>query len=45
VVKTLADTSPLFVVALAGTVLGEKVGWQHAVGAVLTVAGMVLAMR
>ena len=45
VVKTLADTSPLFVVALAGTVLGEKVGWRQVVGALLTVAGMVLAMR
>jgi drug/metabolite transporter (DMT)-like permease len=45
VVKTLADTSPLFVAALAGTVLGEKVGWRQALGAVLTVVGMVLAMR
>lgn len=45
VVKTLADTSPLFVVALAGAVLGEKVGWWQGVGAVLTVAGMVLAVR
>ena len=45
VVKTLADTSPLFVVALAGTLLGEKVGWSQALGAVLTVAGMVLATR
>jgi len=45
VVKTLADTSPLFVVALAGAVLGEKVRWQQALGAALTVAGMVLAVR
>ena len=45
VVKTLADTSPLFVVALAGAVLGERVGWSQALGAVLTVAGMVLATR
>lgn len=45
VVKTLADTSPLFVVALAGVMLGEKVGWRQAMGAALTVAGMVLAVR
>lgn len=45
VVKTLADTSPLFVVAMAGTILGEIVGWRQALGAALTVAGMVLAIR
>ena len=45
VVKTLADTSPLFVVPLAGAVLGEKVGLRQALGATLTVAGMVLAIK
>lgn len=45
VVKTLADTSPLFVLGLAGVLLGEKVGWRQGLGAALTVAGMVLAVR
>jgi len=45
VIKTLADTSPLFVVALAGAMLGEKVGWSQALGAALTVVGMALAVR
>ena len=45
VVKTLADTSPLFVVALAGAMLGERVGLSQALGAVLTVAGIMLATR
>ncbi|MHB0988944.1 MAG: EamA family transporter [Bellilinea sp.] len=45
VVKTLADTSPLFVLALSGVVLGEKVNRWQALGALLTVAGMALAVR
>lgn len=45
VVKVLADTSPFFVLLLAGLVLKEKVGKWQALGAVLTVAGMVLATR
>ncbi len=44
VVKTLADTSPLFVLALSGAVLGEKVNRWQALGALLTVAGMALAV-
>ena len=44
VVKTLADTSPLFVLALSGAVLGEKVSKWQALGALLTVAGMALAV-
>ncbi len=44
VVKTLADTSPLFVLALSGAVLGEKVRGRQVLGALLTVAGMALAV-
>lgn len=44
VVKVLADTSPLFVLLLAGLVLKEKVGKLQALGAALTVAGMALAV-
>lgn len=44
VVKTLADTSPLFVLALSGAVLGEKVNRWQALGALLTVTGMALAV-
>jgi len=45
VVKTVADTSPLFVLALAGIVLHERVTIWQILGVVLTVAGMILAIR
>jgi len=45
VVKTLADMSPLFVMALSWLILREPVGGWQAFGAVLTLSGMVLAVR
>lgn len=41
-VKTLADTSPLFVAAFSGMMLQEKPGGMQILGTGLTVAGMVL---
>lgn len=45
VVKTIADTSPLFVLVLAGIVLHERVTNWQILGVLMTVGGMVLAIR